>query len=78
VDRLIDLGRTSSGITERQRIYRRIHSHVARDRPAIFLFFRRNFIGSSAGFEGMQPNPESLYRSIKDWRLITETKRGRR
>jgi peptide/nickel transport system substrate-binding protein len=67
VDRLIAAGRTSLDFEERKSLYRRIHSLIARDRPAIFLYVRKIFFATSARIEGINAAPELLYPSIKDW-----------
>ncbi|MGQ9630153.1 MAG: peptide-binding protein [bacterium] len=77
VDRLIEMGRVTANQSERQRIYHRIHSIIAGDRPALFLFFRRRFVGISSKFGGISESPASFYRSIKDW-YIFERQQERR
>jgi peptide/nickel transport system substrate-binding protein len=77
VDRLIDLGRITQEFEKRREIYHRIHTLIAGDRPALFLFVRRVFFGVSSRFEGIRATPESFFHSVKDWRMI-KTKEERR
>jgi ABC-type transport system substrate-binding protein len=70
VDGLIERGRKEGDQKERVKTYKRIHGLIAEDRPAVFLFFRRLFIGASSRFEGIQADPLVLYRSIKDWKVF--------
>jgi peptide/nickel transport system substrate-binding protein len=77
VDRLIEAGRTSLDFEERKGLYRRIHSLIARDRPALFLYVRKIFFATSAKLEGINAAPELLYPSIKDW-YINQSQEERR
>ena len=70
VDRLIETGAIESDHSERVGIYRRIHEMIARDRPAVFLFYRMNFLGASSNVLVAAAEPSVYYRSIKDWKLI--------
>ncbi len=69
VDNLIEVGRTSLDFEDREGIYRRIHSLIARDRPAVFLYVRKIFFATSARFDGINAAPELFYQSIKDWHI---------
>jgi peptide/nickel transport system substrate-binding protein len=73
VDRLIEQGRAESDSDTRKRIYRKIHSLMAGDRAAAFLFFRRKFHGISSRFEGVKAAPEAYYLSMAKW-YLKETK----
>ena len=77
VDRLIDSGRTSLDFEERKRLYRRIHTLIVRDRPAVFLYVRKIFFATSNKFDGINAAPELFYQSIKDWH-IKESQKERR
>lgn len=67
VDRLIERGRIEADLRVRERIYHNIHELIAGDRPALFLFFRRIFLGVSAEFNGIKASTEVFYRSIREW-----------
>ena len=70
VDRLLEMGRVTADFSDRKRIYQRIHEIIAGDRPAVFLFFRRKFVGISSKFGGVSVSQEVFYRSIKEWFII--------
>ncbi len=70
VDRLIEQGRTESDQAKRQAIYREIHRAMAQDRPALFLFVPQRVVGMSSRLEGVGSNPETLYWTAKDWKIV--------
>ncbi len=53
VDTLFQEGRSTSAFEARKAIYRRLHRVIAADRPALFLFFRREYVGLSARVGGI-------------------------
>ena len=77
MDRLIEVGRTSLDFEERQNHYRQIHSLIAQDRPALFLYVRKIFFTTSARLTGINAAPELLYPSIKDWYINPSPKERR-
>jgi peptide/nickel transport system substrate-binding protein len=77
VDRLINDGRTSLDLEERQNHYRRIHALIAADRPALFLYVRKIFFTTAARLTGINAAPELLYPSIKDWYIKPSYKERR-
>jgi len=67
VDHLIERGRIEADLRVREQIYHDIHELIADDRPALFLFFRRKFLGISATFNNIKASGEVFYRSIREW-----------
>ncbi len=67
VDRLIERGRIEADLRVRKQIYHNIHELIAGDRPALFLFFRRKFLGVSAKFNGIKASEQVFYHSIREW-----------
>ena len=67
VDGLIAEGRVKIDQQERISIYHRIHEQIAKDRPAVFLFVRQIFLGTSARVSGVKPRPEVLFQSAAEW-----------
>ncbi len=69
VDGLLDRARVAMDPAERERLYREVHARIAADRPALFLFFRRKFVGVSARFGGVKVPPAEFYRSLREWHI---------
>ncbi|MEE9308914.1 MAG: ABC transporter substrate-binding protein, partial [Spirochaetia bacterium] len=76
-DGLIEAGRTSLDFEERKSLYSRIHTLIARDRPAVFLYVRKIFFATSNKFDGINAAPELFYQSIKDWHIDPSQKERR-
>ncbi len=71
VDRLLQLGETTQTLTERAKIYQKIHQIIYRDQPACFLFFPEGYFAISADFEHIE-DFFTLFMpvyTIKDWRI---------
>ena len=69
VDRLIEAGRSAYDLEERRSIYRDIHRIMAEDTTAVFLFVRRIYIGATSRIEGIEAQPQRLFRSMRDWKI---------
>ena len=73
VDRLFELGRVTVSEEERTKIYRHIHTLIAADAPATFLFFPETAEGIAARFKGVKSYLHTgFYGSIKDWYVSEE------
>ncbi len=67
VDELIVAGRRESDRERREAIYHEIHRVIAAERPAVFLFVRKIFIGASARVEGVEANPNVFFETADEW-----------
>ena len=67
VDKLIEEAWGARTQKEKEKIYKEIHSLIAKDVPAAFLFYRRKYLTVSSRIGGVAVKPEVLYHSISDW-----------
>ena len=56
-------------IDGRRQIYHKIHEIIARERPALFLFVRKNYFAATSKLKGIDPSPEMLFSSAENWRI---------
>jgi peptide/nickel transport system substrate-binding protein len=67
IDNLIEKARSEMDPELRKRYYHEIHSIIAEDAPAAFLFFLKKNIGISSRIGGVQVFPGSYHQTIADW-----------
>lgn len=69
VDKLLDEGRAVSFPTERQKIYREIHSLLAADAPCVFLYCPRNLLALRRKFEPIASSGLSMLKFLPAWKI---------
>jgi len=67
VDRLLVRGRESFDLTERRRVYNRIHAILAHDLPYVFLFAPEALVALDNRFEGVKQTPIGISWNIHEW-----------
>lgn len=65
IDRLLESGRKSPGLEERKRIYSRVQTILARELPAIPLWWMKNVVVMKRNIEGFVPYPDGDLISLK-------------
>ncbi|MBN1699890.1 MAG: hypothetical protein JW881_20435 [Spirochaetales bacterium] len=70
VDALIEKSNITATIEDRKAIYMKIGTLLAEERPALFLFFRKQVTGMSSRVGGVPEYAGSFYWSVKDWYLV--------
>ena len=74
VDRLLDAGNSTIDRGERRRIYRQIHRIMAKDQPAMFLFFRNQFEVVNRRIAGVESGwGYSIYQSVTEWYVVPQS-----
>jgi peptide/nickel transport system substrate-binding protein len=77
VDALIDQGRSTSDISTRRRIYRRMFALIANDTPAVFLYYRNRYTAATSRLKGMEPSGISFSTMfVASW-YLSSTKAGK-
>jgi peptide/nickel transport system substrate-binding protein len=75
VDELFDQGRQIVDLEKRKKIYRKIHTIIHDDYPAVFLAAGCEFIGSNYSFKNVQFNSMNHFiSSAKDWQIVDTKK----
>ena len=69
VDALLDSGKAESDQTGRTEIYHELHREFANDLPALFLFVRRIYLGTSAKIRGIAAQPNWLFQIASSWTI---------
>lgn len=69
VDRLLDEGRAVFSPTERQKIYRSIHSLLAGDAPCVFLYCPRSMLAICKRFKPTASSGLSLLKFLPRWKI---------
>ena len=73
-DRLIEEGRKTSDPGKRQEIYQKLHSLLASDVPAVFLYYKQWYCAVSSRLNGIGKTTEFFNASsIKNW-YLTESR----
>jgi len=62
VDKLLDLARASSNLSERVGLYARVHEIVSRDEPYLFLYHHKWIWAHSAKLKGFVASPDGFTR----------------
>ncbi len=79
VDRLIDLGRRTSDFNARKDIYQKIHSIIARDAPAAFLYYNMSYTATTSRLHGATfPSLSQIRGYVQNWYLTSEISKERR
>jgi len=79
VDRLIDLGRSTSDFSARKGIYQQMHGLIAQDAPAAFLYFSNSFTATSSRLHGpTSRGVAQIVGYVQNWYVTSETSTGRR
>jgi len=78
VDRLLEDGRRVFDQKERQRIYRKVHQHLAEDAPYTFLFVPEALPILHARFRNVAATPIGITYNLIDWHVPPAEQRYRR
>ena len=78
VDRLLEEGRRVFDRAERQRIYRRVHRHLAEDQPYMFLYVADALPVLHTRFRNVKATPIGISYNMIDWYVPQSEQRYRR
>ncbi len=67
VDMLLEEGRRTIEIAERQRIYHRLHELLAEEQPCIFLYNADLLFVAHKRIKGIIPSPAGMFHNIAEW-----------
>jgi ABC-type transport system substrate-binding protein len=77
VDLLIEQGRSEYDFEKRRSIYHDIHRIMVEDAASIFLFARRLYTGATSRIEGLDGQPQLLFKSVRDWKITAQNQTRR-
>lgn len=69
VDRLLEKGRKSINISERRKIYKKLHELLAEDVPCIFLYNSDLIFTAHKRIKGIIPTPAGMFYGIEKWSI---------
>ena len=72
VDLLLEQGRSEYDFEKRRSIYHDIHRIMVEDAASIFLFARRLYTGATSRIEGLEGQPQLLFKSARDWKITAQ------